>query len=154
MLVVKTIIFQVSIIAMARSVRVLSFEKVKFREDKSKTSFFSLADISQKVFCSKVWLWPGVTTRPGDANRFHPLLFPRGGSGRPQCGLCYFRSSGGQSSHHQEIVKVRNDPKIIIWHSHTVSHFYPLKHFYHLVQFIISRFLQLGLSGKNLDETL
>ena len=50
MLVVNTIVFQLSIIAMARSVRVLSFEKVKFREDKSKRSFFSLADISQKVF--------------------------------------------------------------------------------------------------------
>ena len=54
MLVVNTIVFQVSIIAMARSVKVLSFEKVKFREDKSKRSFFSLADISQKVFGSKV----------------------------------------------------------------------------------------------------
>ena len=130
MLVVNTIVFQVSIIAMARSVKVLSFEKVKFREDKSKRSFFSLADISQKVFDSKVWLLR-KRTRAGDANRFHPLLFPCGCSGRPQCGLCYFRSAGEQSSHRQETVKVINDPKIKICHfdqtqSHSLSkHFSP-----------------------------
>ena len=50
MLVLNTMVFQVSIIAMARSVRVLSFEKVKFREEKNKRSFFSLADRSMKVF--------------------------------------------------------------------------------------------------------
>ena len=50
MLVLKIIIFQAYVIAAARSVRVLSFEKVKFREDKNKRSFFSLADSSMKVF--------------------------------------------------------------------------------------------------------
>ena len=50
MLLLKTIVFQVSAIALARCVRVLSFEKVKFREDKEKQSFFSMADTSEKVF--------------------------------------------------------------------------------------------------------
>ena len=49
MLVLKIIVFQAYVIAVARSVRVLSFEKVKFREDKNKRSFFSLADSSMKV---------------------------------------------------------------------------------------------------------
>ena len=53
MLLVKTLVVQLSIIGMARCVKVLSFERVKFREDKSKTSFFSLADTSRKVFGPK-----------------------------------------------------------------------------------------------------
>ena len=49
MLLVKTLLLQVSIIAMARCLKVLSFEKVKFREDTHKRSFFSLADTSRRV---------------------------------------------------------------------------------------------------------
>ena len=66
MLLVKTLLLQVSIIAVARCLKVLSFEKVKFREDKAKRSFFSLAETSRKVFGPK--FDSDVKTGAGDAD--------------------------------------------------------------------------------------